>query len=84
MTDELWNRWNASHDRMRLCEIAVDEARRASKPGRQQLERALDAQRQAIEAHYAILDELNAEQDAADRAEEAAAVAAAIAIIRAA
>jgi len=81
---ELMIRWNASHDRLNAATIARDEAFRASHPSRQQIARAQEAYDAAVIAHYAILDELNAEQDAADRAEEAAAVAAAEAIIRAA
>ncbi len=81
---ELMIRWNASHDRLNAATIARDEAFRASNPSRQQLTRAQEAYDAVVAAHYAILDELNAAQDAADRAEDAAAVAAAEAIIRAA
>lgn len=80
MTD-LMTRWTASHDRLNACQIAVDEARRAGTRGARNLAWALASQQAAIEAHYLILDEQNAAMDAADRAEEAAAVAEAMRIL---
>ena len=81
MTD-LMTRWNASHDRLRAATIARDEAYRASNPSRQQVTRAEEAFRAAVAAHFLIMDEQNAEMDAADRAEEAEAVAAAMNILK--
>lgn len=82
---ELQERWNASHDRLATAEAAYREACDARHPSRQQVTRATEALEAAKADHYDILDEMRtievAAELAANVAEEAAAVAAAMEII---
>jgi hypothetical protein len=80
--NDLMTRWNASHDRLRAATVAREEAHRASNPSRQQVTRAEEAYQAAVAAHFLIMDEQNAEMDAADRAEEAEAVAAVMNLLK--
>lgn len=74
--------WHDAVIALDAAETALDEAMRSSHPSRQQVARAIEARDAARERKEAARVLIVAEMDAADRAEEAAAVEAAIDIIR--
>lgn len=80
--NDLMTRWTASHHRLEAAKTARDAAYRTSHPSRQQIARADEAYQAAVAAHYLILDEQRESMEAEFAAEDAAAVAEAMRIVK--